>query len=56
MTQVLTADLSHPERTELSQALRAVLDALPPASGPLDSALRERFTEAAEALDDRAGG
>ena len=43
--------LTELERIELTQALRAVLDALPPASGPLDSALRGRFRAAVEALE-----
>jgi len=42
MTQALT----ELERIELTQALRAVLDALPP-----DSALRGRFRAALEALE-----
>ena len=47
MTQALT----ELERRELSQALTAALDALSPASGPLDSALRGRFRAAVEALE-----
>ena len=46
-----TQALTELERIELTQALRAVLDALPPASGPLDSALRGRFRAAVEALE-----
>ncbi len=45
-----TDDLTPPQRRELGQLTRRVLDVLPPTSGPVDQAIRARFALAAEEL------
>ena len=51
MAQALRASLTPPERAELVHALRAALETLQPASGPLDQALRGRYALLADVLD-----